>query len=177
MSLINIEYGSIASSDTMNKNFTYLDNKITETANSIMTTISSMLSGIATINSRLGEISEDIADVDADLGTFKTNIVNMIKTITMLPAWTNMVGIALPYTVKVNGYILVLPSGGVSNGDLVINGKTIPFKKANDRYDGAIQMVTIPVKAGDVVSCTSTLLGSYFLPAVEVSYEQDNENN
>ena len=43
MALINIEYGSLASSDTMNKNFMYLDDKIAESSESIMTSISSIL--------------------------------------------------------------------------------------------------------------------------------------
>ena len=44
MALENIEYGSLASSETMNKNFMYLDDKIANTAESIMTSISSILS-------------------------------------------------------------------------------------------------------------------------------------
>ena len=67
MALINIEYGSLASSETMNKNFSYLDDKISETSDAIMTTISSMLSSIATINSRLSEITGDIVDVNDEL--------------------------------------------------------------------------------------------------------------
>ena len=60
MALIDIEYGSLASSETMNKNFTYLDDKIAETSESIMTSISSILSNIATINSRLNDITESM---------------------------------------------------------------------------------------------------------------------
>ena len=47
MSLINIEYGSLASSEVMNKNFLYLDDKIAESNNSIMTSISSILSRLS----------------------------------------------------------------------------------------------------------------------------------
>mgnify|MGYP003308186977 CR=1 FL=1 len=43
MSLINIEYGSLASSDTMNKNFMYLDNKIAESVGDIDTSIKLIL--------------------------------------------------------------------------------------------------------------------------------------
>ena len=62
MALINIEYGSLASSETMNQNFIYLDNKIAESSDSIMTSISSILSNIATINTRLNEITENMGD-------------------------------------------------------------------------------------------------------------------
>ena len=67
MALENIEYGSIASSETMNKNFSYLDNKIAETHESIMTSISSILSNIATINSRLSDLSEGIDNTSENL--------------------------------------------------------------------------------------------------------------
>ena len=62
MALVNIEYGSLASSEIMNKNFIYLDDKIAESSESIMTSISSILSNIATINTRLNDISENITD-------------------------------------------------------------------------------------------------------------------
>ena len=35
MSLTNIEYGSLASSEVLNQNFTYLDNKISEVIESL----------------------------------------------------------------------------------------------------------------------------------------------
>ena len=44
MALINIEYGSVARSDVLNKNFLYLDEKIADTNNSNATSISSILS-------------------------------------------------------------------------------------------------------------------------------------
>ena len=46
MALDNIEYGSIASSEIMNKNFSYLDNKIAETNVSIIIVILKAFLGI-----------------------------------------------------------------------------------------------------------------------------------
>ena len=69
MTLINIEYGSLASSETLNKNFIYLDKKISETTESIQASISSILSNITTINSRLNEISEVNTDTTEALSS------------------------------------------------------------------------------------------------------------
>ena len=75
MALINIEYGSLASSETVNKNFTYLDEKIAESNESIMTSISSILSNIATINARINDISENmIAFSDGNVYSIYANM-------------------------------------------------------------------------------------------------------
>lgn len=174
MTLINIDYGSLANSETMNKNFSYLDNKISETADSINTTIASILSNIATINSRMSDLSENISNVDGNLDKFKTKIVNMVETTTMLPDWTQLKGIDFPFIVPANGYLLFLP-GGAYSGTLTVNGVTVQFKRVDEKADYSVQMVAMPVKAGDFVQCTVPLLGRYFLPAMDVDYSEETE--
>ena len=178
MALINIEYGSLASSETMNKNFMYLDDKIANTSESIMTSISSILSNIATINTRLNDISENMSDSLQNLETkieenkSKTKI--LVNKACMVPHWeycsTIDLSINTPYTVKCNGYILILPET-VGSGDLIINGRVVTFKARVTNYDNSSQLVTIPVTGGDVVSTTVGLSSVYFLPVCEVSIE------
>lgn len=176
MALIDIEYGSLASSDTMNKNFMYLDEKIADTSDSIMTSISSILSNIATINSRINEISEKMSDsvtnLQAKLEDYKTKTKNLVNTATMVPNWRNCASISLnvgaKYTAPSNGYILLAPET-ISEGNLTVNGKTIVYKTINGQYDNGSQLVVFPVYNGDVVSSTVEYLNAYFVPAKQVS--------
>lgn len=178
MALINIEYGSLASSDTMNKNFMYLDDKIADTSESIMTSISSILSNIATINNRLNDISENMTDSVQNLADIidetKTKTKILVNKACMVPDWANCSTISVssnsPYSVKSNGYILILPET-VGVGNLVINGKAVTFKARITDYDNSSQLVAIPVADGDVVSITVGLSSIHFLPVSEVSLE------
>lgn len=178
MALINIEYGSLASSEIMNKNFMYLDDKIADTSESIMTSISSILSNIATINTRLNEISENMSDSVQNLVNSidenKTKTKILVNKACMVPHWENCSTISLSasssYAVKSNGYILILPETAGA-GDLVINGKAVAFKARASVYDNSSQLVAVPVADGDVVSTTAGLTSVYFLPVCEVSLE------
>ena len=177
MALINIEYGSLASSETMNNNFMYLDDKIAETSDSVMTSISSILSNIATINTRLNEISENTNDslesLSATLEDYKTKTKILVKTASMIPDWANYKSISLSskYTVTSNGYVLIFPET-TSSGNLVVNGKSIVFKAKNSSYDHAAQLVAMPVSKGDTISCTASLSNAYFVPTKDVSIEE-----
>lgn len=62
MALTEIEYGSLASSEVINGNFNYLDNKISEVAENIITTTATMNSNIASINSSMSTMKEEIND-------------------------------------------------------------------------------------------------------------------
>ena len=71
MPLTHIEYGSLASSDVMNDNFEYLDNRATTIANNLSQTASGINSNIASMNSTFTqkneELQEDISDLSSDL--------------------------------------------------------------------------------------------------------------
>lgn len=179
MALINIEYGSIASSDTMNKNFLYLENKVSDLSNSLNTTISSILSNIATINSRLGEITDDIQD---DAESFESKIEDYrlktrlaLNNLSMLPNWNKCFALTdaeqTSYKAPKNGYLLLDPKPE-SKGTLTINSKVVNLKTRNGSADNAAQLYFVPVKAADIISCTLTLNGAYFLPVVEISSEE-----
>ncbi len=71
MSLTHIEYGSLASSEVMNNNFEFLDDRITTVAGNLSSAVSGINSGIASINSNL---SESINDIESDLDTLETDV-------------------------------------------------------------------------------------------------------
>ena len=176
MALIDIEYGSLASSDIMNKNFLYLDNRISESSGDINTSISSLLSNIATINTRIAELAEDLSETITDftnkIDTFKLKTEILINDSTMVPDWSRCSIIAQPigYTVSTNGFILINPKPAVS-GNVVINGVSVAFKTRVNNYDNSSQLVAFPVKEGDVVSCYVECNNVYFLPTKIFKYE------
>ena len=75
MSLTEIEYGSLASSETMNNNFEYLDNKITDVSESLISTAATINSNIATINSTVSTLGTNTnSSIDTING--KINSIN-----------------------------------------------------------------------------------------------------
>lgn len=178
MALINIEYGALASSETMNKNFLYLDDKIADTSESIMTSISSILSNIATINTRINEITDNMDDsVESLISTiedYKTKTKLLVNKASMVPDWKNCALITVStdttYKVPQNGYLLILPQAS-AKGELVINNTTVTLKNRNSGDDNAAQLTAFPVFDGDIVSCTVNLNSVYFLPSKEVKLD------
>ncbi|MBQ7764999.1 hypothetical protein IJ384_06520 [bacterium] len=176
MALINIEYGSLASSDTMNKNFMYLDDKIADTSDSIMTSISSILSNIATINSRLNEITNNVSDsfesLSSTINDYKTKTKLLVNVASMVPDWKNCISVSITtdtkYVVPSNGYLLLLPNASVK-GNLLINNVAVVFKNRANSYDNSAQLVAFPVAENDEVISDVTFENVYFLPNKEVS--------
>ena len=174
MALINIEYGSLASSETMNKNFMYLDDKIAETSENIMTSISSILSNIATINTRLGELSNNIDTssntLNVKLENYKTKTKKLVNEACMVPNWSGCISISLgsSYKSPSNGYILLMTTTR-SAGNITINGKSVVYKKIDSTDDYGAQLVPIPVKKGDVISSNTDFVYTYFLPVSEIT--------
>lgn len=178
MALIDIKYGSLASSDTMNKNFIYLDDKIADTTESIMTSISSILSNIATINSRLNEISDGMDDsiekISSTLEEYKTKTKILVNKASMVPDWKNTSAIAVSpnviYTASSNGYVLMFAKTNAS-GNLTISNKVVPLKRNDSPYDNNTQLMVIPVCENDEISSDVALDNIYFVPKVDVSLE------
>ena len=168
MSLINIEFGSLASSETLNKNFEYLEKRIEENNSSIMTSISSILSNIATINSRLGEQSELInnnnSESIAKLDEYKNKTKLMIQKSCLIPHWNGCFAITIGslYNVKANGFILIIPEDS-TDGNIKINTTTIALTNQS--------LIVLPVKENDVISTTSSINKAYFIPVTELYFE------
>ena len=178
MALINIEYGSIASSATINNNFTYLDEKIDDSNTQINANISSILSNIATINSRLTEISENltssVSSIENTLSEYKTKTKLLVKNSGMVPNWSSCRSISLSsgstYTATSNGYILILPNSS-SSGNITVGNKTISLKTCSDSYDNASELIVLPVKSSDSISTTVSCSAAYYIPAAEINIE------
>ena len=60
MTLVTIKYGELASSEVMNSNFKYLDDKIASLTNTVVANQSSTHSNIANINSAVSTIKENM---------------------------------------------------------------------------------------------------------------------
>ena len=178
MALLNIEYGSIASSDTMNRNFSYLDERINDSNTQINASLSSILSNIATINSRLSEVSENfdssISTLQSTISDFKTKTKMLVSKSGMVPNWNLCRSINFDaetcYTAASNGYILILADPS-SKGNVSVNGSQVSFKLRDNAYDNAACLIALPLRQGDVVSTTVACRFTYFVPAAEINIE------
>lgn len=169
MSLVNIEYGSLASSEILNKNFEYLEEKMEENMSSIMTSISSILSNIATINSHLGEQSELIentnSEVVANIEEYKNKTKIAIQKSCMIPHWNGcaQVSIGSLYSVRANGYLLIIINKDSTNGTLRVNTTTINVDNN--------KLIVLPVKQNDAISSTLLIDKALFIPVTEINFE------
>ena len=72
MALTEIEYGSLASSEVMNNNFEYLDNRISELSQSQISGLASINSNIVSINTALSglgdSVDESVEEINTTLG-------------------------------------------------------------------------------------------------------------
>ena len=177
MALNDIKYGSLASSEILNDNFRYLDNKIENSSELTMTSISSILSNIATINTRLNEVTDliesSITTINSTIDNYKAKTKLLVSKASMLPNWSACFVITIPtggYTCTQNGYLLVIAHNN-SAGEININGVNVKFKTIANAYDNASQMATIPVKANDIVTINLQYDYAYFLPTTTVDIE------
>ena len=176
MALTTIQYGSVASSEVINSNFSYLDGRITSSNESINTSLSSLSSNIATINSRITQLSESVtaslATLSATVETYRTKTKLLVKNSSMVPNWNSCTSISFTsgtnYTASSNGFVLVIPSVSGSGNITVNTNNTVVLKKSED---AASELITIPVKSGDVLSTTVSIQNAYFVPSAEISVE------
>ena len=83
MALTEIEYGSLASSDVMNKNFEYLDNKISDVSENINSNVATINSNIATVNSSISAMGENLnKSIESSIETTKQMIADNALYIT-----------------------------------------------------------------------------------------------
>ena len=160
MALENIEYGSLASSEMMNNNFEYLDNRISNLADTQTSNTSSIYSAIAGINSVMSQQNESFTISLDNLEDLYEAIRNDFDSQNNAPDYSREIGITLPYTVTQNGYIY----GGADGVDVVqyvyVNGKIVHghcgYSGGKWVYSGSL----FRVSTGDVVTC-SRISGSY----------------
>lgn len=169
MALINIDYGSLASSDTMNKNFLYLENRISESVEDLNTSISSLLSNIATINTNVSNLSETLSNkvtqINSTIDDLKTRTEIIVNNSTMVPNWKKCTYLSSinNYVAPSNGYLLMIPFSDAV-GDITVNNIVFSFKLKAHVDDHSAQLVSMPVKKGDVITCTTSLISAHFMP-------------
>lgn len=174
MTLTNIEYGSIASSEILNNNFKFLEEKIDGSEDKLNTDISSILSNIATINTRLTELSESLIDA---IGNFESNISEVyskmtiaINKVSLIPNWSNLYSVSslAEYLANANGYLLIT-SIKTDAGTLTINDEVIEIN--NDNLGTDVPLLVLPIKENDVVKANIVYDKCYFLPTSKFSLE------
>lgn len=164
MSLTHIEYGSLASSEVMNDNFEYLDDRVTTVANNLVSTSAGLYSNISGLNSSL---SGQIDDLASDLSDLENNLEELTESFNShnnAPDYSRRVGITLPYTVLEDGYVYAGVDGTNSIMYVRVNQKAVHghcgYSGGYNVYSGSL----FRVSAGDVVTVDKKLGSYYFYP-------------
>ena len=79
MALTEIEYGSLASSEVMNNNFEYLDNRISELSESQIAGLASVNSNIVSINATLSSLGDSVDESVEEINTALDEIGSMVE--------------------------------------------------------------------------------------------------
>lgn len=164
MALTHIDYGALASSEVMNNNFEYLDNKIAEVVQKSDSDTSAIYSNIATLNGTFSAQTEQMINDISELKTYAEKIREDLDLKNDSPDYSKGVGISLPYTVTSDGYVY----GGVDGTDSVqyvyVNSKPVHghcgYSGGKWVYSGSLFRVC----KNDVVSCSRTSGNYYFYP-------------
>ena len=164
MPLTHIEYGSLASSETMNDNFEYLDDRVTTVANNLVSTSTSIYSNISGLNTSLSaqinDLTSDINDFGDDLEELKQKFVSQNNA----PDYSRGVGITLPYTSEADGYVYAGVDGVDSKKYVYVNQKIVHghcgYSGGYNVYSGSV----FRVSAGDVVTVDRASGPYYFFP-------------
>ena len=170
MSLINIEYGSIASSDVMNQNFSFLEEKINNNSESVNESVVSILANIATLNLKMNdltsEVSNYIKEISESIDNLKSDVGINLNKVSMVPNWNAKFTISdMSYYKSIqNGYLLLIPKVG-AEGDLTINERKVDINFATG------SLVVLPIMSGDIISSNIEFTSSYFLPVLVVTLD------
>ncbi len=164
MPLTHIEYGSLASSETLNDNFEYLDDRVTTVANNLVSTSTSIYSNISGLNTSLSaqisELTSDISDLGEDLDELRQSFTSKNDS----PDYSRGVGITLPYTASADGYVYAGVDGMDYKKYVYVNQKIVHghcgYSGGYYVYSGSV----FRVSAGDVVTTDSASGPYYFFP-------------
>lgn len=164
MPLTHIEYGSLASSETMNDNFEYLDDRVTAVANNLVSSTTSIYSNIsglsASISEEISGLGSDISELEDDLGDLRDDFDSQNNA----PDYSRGVGITLPYTAEADGYVYAGVNGMDYMSYVYVNNKIVHghcgYSGGYAVYSGSI----FRVSTGDVITVDRTLGSYYFYP-------------
>lgn len=155
MSLINIQYGSLASSEVINNNFEYLDNRITSGANNLTALSSSMYSNIANINTTLTEQNNNVSELESDINQLR----NDFDSQDLSPDYSRSVSInSFPYTVPADGYIHTAIAALEGTAELYINNNKVGHAYASTNTFYSMISGQYQVKEGDIVSVSHGII-------------------
>ena len=164
MPLTHIEYGSLASSETMNNNFEYLDNRITTVANNLTSASSSIYSNIASLNSTFSQATENLASDLSDLEDSVQDLRGDFDAQNNAPDYSRGITITMPYTVESNGYVYGGVNGVDSHQYVYVNDKVVHghcgYSGGKAVYSGSL----FRVSAGDRVRVSKASGSYYFYP-------------
>lgn len=164
MALEHIEYGSLASSEVMNDNFEYLDDRISGLAETQTSDISGIYSSIASLSSSLSEQNESMASDLEDLEDYAQGIRSDLDAKNHAPNYARGVAISLPYTASKNGYVYAGVDGIDSVRYVYVNNHIV---HGHCGYSGGYKVYSgslFRVNKGDVITCPRTYGNYYFYP-------------
>ena len=164
MALERIEYGSLASSEMMNDNFEYLDDRISSLAETHSSDTSSLYSGLANLNTAMNQQNEILASDIDDLEEYAEAIRADFDAQNNAPDYSAGIGITLPYTVEQDGYVYAGVDGLDTKRYVYVNGSIV---HGHSGYSGGYIVYSgsvFRVSAGDVVTCSKPHGNYYFYP-------------
>ena len=164
MALENIEYGSLASSELMNDNFEYLDNRISGLAEIQAGDVSSIYSSIANMNNSISQQNESFASDISNLEDYAESIRNDFDAQNNAPDYSLGIAITLPYTVQYDGYVYAGLNGLDVMRFVYVNGMKVHghcgYGGGKQVYSGSV----FRVSEGDVITCDRNMGDYYFYP-------------
>ena len=169
MPLTTIEYGSLASSEVMNDNFSYLDNRITSVAGNLTSATSSINSSIASMNSTISGQIEDINDDIDDLETSIESLQSTVSSLSFSPDYSNAttVSYASGDAVGFDGWLAVdfVANNLAAIAWIAINGIIVmQTYGGNQDGGGRFSAGICMVKATDVITYQNIVLNNVYAP-------------
>lgn len=162
MSLTHIEYGSLASSEVLNDNFEYLDNRITDAVESSISGTTSLLSNIANVNTTLTEADRTLRNDLTEIGNDLTTLTESFNAHNNAPDYTHGVGITLPYTVEQDGYVYAGVDGIDNDRFVYVNGNIVHGHCGYSGGYGVYSGSLFRVSSGDVITCDRAYKSYYY---------------
>lgn len=118
MALIDIDYGSLASSETLNKNFQFLQNSISDFAQVIETNKASLESQISTVNTNItNKLDSNVAELKLPTGT----ILPMLQSVAKLNGFLLCDGSAISRTTYSALFSIIKETYGKGDGSTSFN--------------------------------------------------------
>ncbi len=167
MALTNIEYGSLASSETMNTNFQYLDNRISTVVENNISANAVINSNIATLNSSISSLSSSVNGSIANINNSIDELEGKIDEISFLPDYTKAFSIPSPYTATMDGYVYAYAwcASGTEGASMYIDDFQIILNGGLNNREGAHGPSALaPISKGATFTTSGNIQIRTFIP-------------